>query len=605
MDFSRRMSFFVFCVIFLIKANPCFGETNERQDYYLEPVVVYPSILNEYYSNSLRHIEYREDIQVPIDQDLKKVSFADIQTRGPLSVQSDLQMRGASFEQTDVLIDGIKVNDPQTGHFNLDIPFSTDDIDKIILIPGPAAVINGAGRPGGAVHIITKQPQGKSIKAKVVLGDNNFLAQQLSVEHPVARINTRTSISESSSDGYRENTDFDLMNFSHISCWESGYGDVQFNLGVLDKEFGANGFYSEFFPNQQEHTKTTFGSIGIKSEYDDFYINPQIYVRRQSDRFLLNKDNPAFYENNHLNYVKGVKVDTVNVWAQGKVFAGIDAALESIDSSNLKQHDRQRNMVYTAYSTKLDQWLLSFGLSGYFYQGFENQAAPDISIGYYFNDSLKVRSAFSQSFRAPTFTELYYQSPSNIGNENLFPERSNNYEIGIDCLKPDYLVSLTYFKQEGKELIDWVRAPAATVYNIMNINRVDTKGVQADLRIYPKDIDMSLKRWQEIYLGYAFVGREQKENGLISKYVFDYLEHKFVGGVINLLPYGISLDSSIIYQQRSDAGGDFIVNSKFDKTINKYKVFVKVDNIFNHGYAEKGNIPMPGRWFFAGVEAQW
>ncbi|MBU1088220.1 MAG: TonB-dependent receptor [Candidatus Omnitrophica bacterium] len=602
---SWRTSFFVVGVIFLIKINLCFGENKQNQDYYLEPVVVYPSILNEYYSNSLRHMEYREEIDLLVDQDLKKVPFADIQTRGPFSVQADLQMRGASFEQTDVLIDGIKVNDPQTGHFNLDIPFSSEDIDKIILIPGPAAVINGAGRPGGSVHIITKQPQGELIKAKAVFGENSFLSRQLSVEQPFANVNTRTTISQSSSSGYRENTDFDIMNFSHISCLESGYGDVQFNFGILDKEFGANGFYSEFYPNQREHTKTAFGSIGIKSEYADFYINPQIYIRRQRDRFLLDKTNPAFYENIHLNYVKGVKVDTVGVWAQGKVFAGVDTALESIDSSNLKQHDRQRNMVYTAYSARLDQWLFSLGLNGYFYQGFENQVNPDVSIGYYLNDFMKLRSAFSQSFRVPTFTELYYQSPSNIGNEHLAAERFNNYEIGMDYTQPNYLVSLTYFKQEGKDLIDWVRTPAATVYNIMNINRVDTNGFQADLRIYPKDMQMSLKRWQEIYLGYAFVGREQKENGLISKYIFDYLEHKFVGGVINSLPYGISADSSILYLQRSDKGGDFIVNSKFDKIISNYKVFVKVDNVFNHAYAEKGNIPMPGRWFFAGVEAQW
>ncbi len=604
MKHKRYLVIAVWILIFIVKFDFCFGASDEAKDYYLDPVVVYPSILNEYYSNSLRHMEYREDIDELVAQDLNKVSFADIQTRGPFSVQSDLQMRGASFEQTDILIDGIKVNDPQTGHFNLDIPFFSEDIDKMIVIPGPTA-INGAGRPGGSVHIITKQPKGQSIKVKTVFGQNSFSAQQLSVEQPFSKLNTRTSIGISSSDGYRENTDFDIMNFSHISYLESGYGDIQFNLGVLDKEFGANGFYSEFFPNQKEHTKTAFSSIGIKLEEENFYINPQIYIRRQRDCFLLDKNNPSFYKNIHLNYVKGAKIDTVSSLADGKLFTGIDAAVESIDSSNLKQHDRQRNMFYAAYSRKLTQWIFTLGLSEYFYQGFKNQATPDISIGYYLNDSTKLRSAFSQSFRAPTFTELYYQSPSNIGNENLSPERSNNYEIGIDYTKPNYLISLSCFKQEGKDLIDWVRAPAATVYNIMNITRVGTTGVQADLRLYPASFGMGLKRWQEIYLGYSFVNRDQQENGLISKYVFDYLEHKFVGGVINIFPWAISLDNSIIYQQRSNSGGDFIVNSKLDKTINNYKLFLRVDNVLNHGYAEKGNIPMPGRLFFAGIEVKW
>ncbi|MFH1062963.1 MAG: TonB-dependent receptor [Candidatus Omnitrophota bacterium] len=605
MDYTRGFNILAMFFLCMINANPCFAENNQNQDYYLEPVIVYPSVLNEYYANSLRHMEYREDLDIPVIEDLNKISFADIQTRGPFSVQSDLQMRGASFEQTDVLIDGIKVNDPQTGHFNLDIPFLSEDIDKMIVIPGPAAAINGAGRPGGSVHIVTKDPQGESIKVKAAFGEHSFSSQQLSVVQPVAKINTRTSIGISSADGYQDNTDFEIMNFSHISCFDSEYGDVQFKLGVLDKEFGANGFYSEFFPNQQEHTKTTFSSLGIKSELDNFYLNPQIYIRRQSDRFLLDKTNPAFYENIHLNYVKGAKLDIVGAWAEGKVFAGIDTARESIDSSNLNQHARQRNTVYTAYSQKLSQWLFSLGLSGYFYQGFKNQATPDISVGYYLNNDLKLRSAFSQSFRAPTFTELYYQSPSNIGNENLAPERSNNYELGADYIQPNYLMSISCFKSEGKDIIDWVRTPESTVYNIMNIARVDTNGIQADLRIYPKNVKMSLKHWQEIYLGYSFVDRNQQENGLISKYVFDYLEHKFVGGVINLLPCGITADNSLIYLRRSDKAGDFIINSRLDKTINNYKIFVKVDNLFNHGYAEKGNIPMPGRWFFTGVEVEW
>ncbi len=154
-------------------------------------------------------------------------------------------------------------------------------------------------------------------------------------------------------------------------------------------------------------------------------------------------------------------------------------------------------------------------------------------------------------------------------------------------------------------MIDWVRAPSSTVYNIKNITSADTRGLQADLRIYPKDVNMALKRWQEIYFGYSFVDRNQQDNVLISKYVFDYMQHKFVTGMINVLPFNIEVNSNINYQQRSNKGGDFIINSRFDKTINNYKVFLKVDNLFNHGHAEKGNIIMPGRWFFAGFEVQW
>jgi iron complex outermembrane receptor protein len=595
-------------LIFILTASQLLifsADVSAEYEYQLEPVIVYPSVLNEYYSDSLRHIEYWENPEDKFLNDLDNVTSVDMQSRGAFSVQSDLQMRGASFEQTDVLVDGVKINDPQTGHFNMDIPFQSYDLDKIIIVPGPAASINGASRPGGSVHIITKKPQGKSAKAKIVFGQNSFQSQEISLTSPFADINTRTTIGQSQSEGYRYNTDFLIRNFSHISNFQSGYGDVLLKFGMLDKEFGANGFYSEFFPGQREHTKTGFAAISLQSEYDSFFVNPQIYVRRQRDRFMLNKDDPAFYENRHLNYVKGAKIDLAYLGDCYKLFAGIDSARESIKSSSLNNHKRMKNTLYAALTQRSDPWIFSVGGSGFFHEDYKNRFAPDISLGYFANSDLKIRSAFSQSYRVPTFTELYYQSPANLGNPDLLPERTNNYEIGFDYARPAYIASMTYFIRQGKDLIDWVRAPQATVYNIVNVADVDTRGIQADIRIYPKEWDLSFKRWQEVYFGYAYIDQERKQNSLISKYVFDYLQHKFVLGSINILPWQISMDNKIVYQERVYRGGDFIINTRFDKQIDNYNIFLKIDNLFNHAYSEKGNIPMPGRWIFAGIELRW
>lgn len=382
---SIRIVFILLAIsLFLLCLNADgFAKDTESGVYYLEPVLVYPSVIDEYYSNSLRHMEDKGYKSGAVEDGLREISFVDVQRRGPYGIQSDVQIRAATFEQTDVLIDGIKVNDPQTGHFNMDIPFSCFDIDRMTVISGPAAGVNAAGRQGGSVHIVTKKPQGEGVKAKAVFGENGFQSQMLSVLYPLAGVNSRTNIGRSSSDGYMYNTDFDTINFSHISNIKSGYGDIDFKLGFLDKEFGANGFYSEFFPDQKEHTKTIFSSVGLKAESNGFYFNPQIYVRRHKDRFMLKKSNPAFYENIHVNYVKGAKIDMISEFYSGRIFYGVDTAVESINSSNLGKHNRGRNMVYSTYTRKIDKWIASVGLTGYIYEGFKKRQLRIWVLGIY------------------------------------------------------------------------------------------------------------------------------------------------------------------------------------------------------------------------------
>ncbi len=148
--------------------------------------------------------------------------------------------------------------------------------------------------------------------------------------------------------------------------------------------------------------------------------------------------------------------------------------------------------------------------------------------------------------------------------------------------------------------MDWLRPVSSTVYQIQNLTKVDTQGMEANLTIYPDD-----QVWQEVSLGYAFNDRNKKQSNLVSKYVFDYLKHKFVLGVKNNLWFDVAASSQLIYQQRANAGGDFVLDTGFSKQFEQYSVFCKINNIFNHGYAEKANIPMPGREIFAGAQVQF
>ncbi|MBI4846852.1 MAG: Plug domain-containing protein, partial [Candidatus Omnitrophica bacterium] len=128
----------ILCIVLSYAAVDSSAEEQKEREYYLEPVVVCPSIFENYYSSTLRKIETIESLDDGnsdfIDENLNRISSLNMSRRGPMDIQSDLQIRGANFEQSDIVLNGIKLNDPQTGHFNLDMPFFLEDFEKISVI---------------------------------------------------------------------------------------------------------------------------------------------------------------------------------------------------------------------------------------------------------------------------------------------------------------------------------------------------------------------------------------------------------------------------------------------------------------------------------------
>ncbi|MFH2145011.1 MAG: TonB-dependent receptor [Candidatus Omnitrophota bacterium] len=599
-------------LVFVVFFNPgfCFAQENKEQVYELEPIVITPN-LTETFSNLYSHnvniikITPRQNNGKDLPEVLKNLSVLDVQTRGPFTIQSDIQMRGGNFEQTDILLDGINVNDPQTGHFNMDIPVMLEDIDSIIITSGPAPAVLGSSRPGGAVHIITRPPEPGVFTIKSRFGSHEFKSNYLSSSYKFGEFMFRNSAFLDSCAGYRHNTDFENFGFSQSGQAQTGWGMLDFSLRHLSKDFGANGFYSEFYPNQAEQTQTTFSYLGLKAEVGDLYINPKIYIRRHKDRFMLDEANPGFFENFHTNYTTGAKVDILGDAAFGAYFTGLDAKEESIDSTNLGKHNRVHQNLYCRIKPDLDKYIFVTGLSFHFFEDYKNVILPDLGTGAWLTDTLKLRSSYSCSVRAPTFTELYYDSPANKGNQALLCEKSDNYEIGLDSEHDAFNWSITGFVREEKNIIDWVRASPSSIYNAMNCQDIKTKGAQVDLRIFSKVPGDGLVQFKQLNFGYTYLERDKAGNNLISKYVFDYLQHKFTLGTEYALFSQMFLKLNLMYLERVNNPGDFVLDSALSKSCKFYTVFLKIDNIFNHAYSEKAGIPLPGRWLSAGVQINW
>ena len=136
----------------------------------------------------------------------------DIRQRGSHGVQADISMRGGSFEQVLVLLNGVRVNDPQTGHHNLNLPLNTADIERIEILEGPGSRIYGPNAFSGAVNIITKDPGNETVKLSVQAGEYEYTHLLASGGFKSGPLNHYISLGNQSSAGFADNTDFNISN---------------------------------------------------------------------------------------------------------------------------------------------------------------------------------------------------------------------------------------------------------------------------------------------------------------------------------------------------------------------------------------------------------
>ena len=255
-------------------------------------------------------------------------SSIDLKKRSSFGIQQDVSLRGSIFEDTTITLQGVKVNDPQTGHFNLELPLTSADLSRLDII-----------KNSQIMSYSLKKPQSKGGLLRVGWGQHALWEKLLSFNFETASIKNRVSVEHKISSGARQDTDFEIYNFSSHSLFESEAVDSEFFFGSTIRDFGAANFYSKAFPHQEEHITQQFylSRTTLKKDYFDFTLTP--YFRRHSDKFILDRHDPDFFTNNHKTYVYGLQNDFD---FSNNIFISFDAAIESIDSGNLGKHDRLR-----------------------------------------------------------------------------------------------------------------------------------------------------------------------------------------------------------------------------------------------------------------------
>ena len=534
---------------------------------------------------------------------LDKSSLTDTRTRGPYGVQSDISLRGAPFEENLILLDGVGLNDPQTGHHNMDLPFTLYDVERIDVTYGPASSVYGHAGMGGAINIIPKKCEDEPhFFASSSTGSWDFYSGSASLNVPVGKFKNRSSVEWKRSTGYAPETEFNTLTASSISELDFDCARLGMILGYLTKKFGADSFYSNLYPNEEESVNT--GLLIAKAEVtkDEVSIKPLFYWKRLQDKFILDRNRPFFSRNDHTTNLYGGEINSHVETPLGSVALGGGIGGEEISSTNLGNHSRTKTSAFLEYENRIFRVFLNTSMRFDYYSTFKSQFSPAVILGYEIIPGLSARGGVARAFRAPTFTDLYYSSPANKGNPDLKCENSWTYETGLDYKQNGLALSGTVFLRNTENIIDWTRKTPVSAWQAENIGEFDMFGIESSFKIDFEKFAEEIP-FKNISLNYSFLEALDKK-GVTSKYALEYLKHNLNLNLGIDLGFGFSEAVNLTFKKRIGNRSYFLLDSTLYKDIAIEKVkatfYIKFDNMLNTEYSEEADIEMPGFGVFGG-----
>ncbi len=534
-------------------------------------------------SEDIRNLPVRS-----ISDVLAQTASVDIRSRSPFGMQTDISLRGSAFSQVLVLVDGMRINDSQTGHHNADFPVQLQDIERVEVLLGPGSSIYGADAFGGIVNIITRR-HAERPSASVSGGEHNYLAGSFSASFHKGRLEQSISASGERSSGFQFDRDF--RNIAISARTNMGDHSALF-VSHVNKEFGASGFYGP--APSKEWTNQTFVSFehsyqthsGTKSVL-------QAYCRTHGDRFLYDIRSPGLYENNHRTYGAGILAKTrYRLTDAGSLTLGGEAGGDWIDSSNLGDHSFARTSLFSEF-----QWMLGKAAAIYpglrfdYYSNFGSAASPSLSASWWIVPRMRLRSSVGRAFRIPTFTELYYRDPNNEANPLLKPESAWSAELGADYIPArNWLGSITVFSRQEQNVIDWIRATAADKWRTSNIRELHTSGIELGL-------ERSLGSQARLATRYSRISTDAGKIDYTSKYVLDYARDSWTVSAAFSMPFALEYQQSLRYKRRVDGRSYWLLDGRLAHHFRRFTAAVDFTNLLNSRYQEIIGVDMPGRWF--------
>ena len=525
---------------------------------------------------------------------LQMLAGIDVRQRGVSGMQADLYIRGGSFDQTLLLIDGIKLDDAQTGHHTLNFALPLEVIERIEIIKGAAARVFGQNAFTGAVNIVTKKGKEKQTAVGLQMGSYEQLRAQATASFGNKNSQFIFHYSNHSSSGYRYNTDFKTQNYffkAHTTTFKKA--PLTITGSFSNRQFGANGFYAT--PDATEQFETTqAGMFALASEVNTskWQFKPRLYWRRGQDEYTFIRSNPSVYRNLHLTHKVGLGIDTKLKSNLGLSGFGVDLARVSISSNNLGY--RQRYVMTTfmehRFYFKNKRIDLTPGVALSHFSDFGEFAFPGVDLGVQINAQWRAYGNLGYTYRIPTYTDLYYSDRTTLGNAALSPEQAFTQEVGVRHIKSKVRLGFALFNRNAANLIDYVKEDPTSLWQATNIQKVDTQGFETSI-LYDFTLGGMV---QQLHLTYTYLNDTLRKSHInFSRYSINSLRHHGILTWRGNLSTNLKLSAVYKLGQRPVFDAYHVVDFSFIWNLGAFKLDFMANNIFNAVYTETNLVPMP------------
>ena len=599
----------------------------------------------------------REDIQAApvqsINDLLKMAVGVDVRQRGPIGAQTDIGIRGSTSEQITILLNGINICDPQTGHNAFDMPCDVSDIVRIEVLEGPAARVYGTSSLVGAINVVTRQNEKLEMRNEKWNGNFRIeggsfgyfsTAGRISLPSAINHLTSSLSASFTRSDGYSR-AKSDALNADYSggkAFYQGGYSNddlhVKWHAGISTKGFGSNTFYSAKYDEQYEKTTKLFTALqgdvrckmyeGRGKSYE-LHLKPNIYWNRSYDRFeLIRGSEEKVPFNHHRTDVFGINLNNYFDWSAGRTAFGAEFRNEDIVSSNLGE---PLNNPYGHYKYGLNRSNLSFHLehnillrrftlsAGFVaikntWNEMSFKLYPGIDASLRLGDHWKVYASYNSSLRMPSFTELYYSVGGHKADKYLKPEEMQAVEGGVKYSSRWLTAQASIFHHHASNMIDWVMdiREADPVWQSVNHTKVNTLGEEVSISL---DLANIIHLPSSIlHLSYCHLHQQKQETDYLqSQYSLEYLRHKLTAQLRMCLTEELELTLGYRWQDRmgqyTTIDGEIkdyhpysIIDARLSWTKNSHSIYIEGNNLTGHRYVDYGNVPQPGCWITGGLK---
>lgn len=615
----------------------------QQKEIELDPITITATLTPKSISTTGRNIILIKGDQInklpvnSVDELIRYLPGVEVQSRGPMGAQSNITIRGGTFQQVLIILDGIRLNDPLSGHFNSYIPISPAEIDRIEILKGASSAVYGTEAVGGVVHIITKTfaaqkgKQQQKLTAQATAGEYGLRNAQAGFSWQKNKTAVAGGLLQNAADGQPLRGTNGFFNLTTLSISAKHFFNdrisVAYRTAYDDRNFNAQNFYTNIITDSAtERVITRWHHLNFTYLNKKHRLSFDAGAKDASDKYQFRKS--AVANTNRSNNYQALAIYNYTVNQKSAVTVGAQVMERSVKSNNRGNHSITSTGLFVILQQQIGE---HFHFSPSARVDWNERAGweliPQLNLSYRYQ-KLQLRGSAGRSTRDADFTERFnnYQPASvaagnRIGNPDLQAEQAFSYEAGADYFfMKELKVSAGWFQRFHNGLIDYVSTPysnmprqvnlvpGATYSLAKNINRVNTKGIETDIQ-YNKSF--STNHSLVAAIGFVWI-KSKSSDSIPSLYVSNHA--KFLTNFTLQYRYKfMSIALNGLYKQRRPQTGNpafvpvskdyFLMNARLEGHFmeNKLGLFVQADNVFNRRYSDILGTVMPNRWLMGGV----